>query len=48
MKDKLYLYQSELFYMEQLTDNLIIIHTNDGREIQIKGKFTITEKVEED
>ncbi len=48
MKEKFYLYQSELDYMEQVSEYLIEFHTNDGRKINIKGKFTITEELKED
>lgn len=40
--EKLYLYQSDIHYLEREKDS-INIFTNDGRIIEIKGEFKITE-----
>jgi DNA-binding LytR/AlgR family response regulator len=41
--EKLFLYQSDIYYLERGIDS-INIFTNDGRIIEIKGKFEIIEK----
>jgi hypothetical protein len=41
--EELYLYQSDIYYLERITVDSIHIHTNDGRIIEIKGDFKIFE-----
>ncbi|MCM3109936.1 hypothetical protein [Lederbergia lenta] len=36
----LYLYQSDIYYLEQKSDSTIVIYTNDGREIRLEAKST--------
>lgn len=41
--EELYLYQSDIYYLERGKDS-INIFTNDGRIIEIKGQFELIEK----
>lgn len=41
--DGLYLYQSDVYFLERKAINSILIHTNDGRLIEIIGDFKIYE-----